>query len=65
MRKIKTFERRTESGTVRKAVVYYHADWQEWFVRFYLDDTYVRKCMYEADGYADAADRAEHFIYLE
>lgn len=64
MRKIAEFERRTNDGDLRKAVVYYHADWNEYFVRFYINYKYMRKYFYPADSKGDAVARAEWFVWM-
>jgi hypothetical protein len=65
MRKIKTFERRLPSDEVRKAIVYYHADWQEYFVRFYRDDKYQHNADYFASDREDAIGTADYFVNRE
>lgn len=47
----------------RQAFVYYHADWKEYFVRFYINGKVQPKMTYPADDRADALERAEWFVY--
>lgn len=62
MRKIAEFERRTATGETRKATVYYHADWQDYFVRFYLNHKHMPRLFYCADSKEDAKERADWFV---
>jgi hypothetical protein len=64
MRKIDEFERRTSQGDVRRATVYYHADWSDYFVRFYINGRHMRKMFYPADSREDAIARAEWFVLM-
>lgn len=66
MRKIAQFERRDEAtNIVYKAVAYYHADWQEFFVRFWINDVVQDKATYPASDRADAIATAEFFVLRE
>lgn len=78
MRKIKTLEekrwlvgpanaqgQRVSWPQVRKAIVYYHADWTEYWVRFFIDDQHLRKADYPADSKEDAIASADFFVNRE
>lgn len=62
MRKIAEFERRTPTGETRKATVYYHADWQDYFVRFYVDHKHQPLLFICAESREDAIERADYFV---
>lgn len=62
MRRIKTFARVRPGVPRRTAIVYYHADWGEYFVRFWIDGIVQRKAFYPADDEADAMETAEFFV---
>jgi hypothetical protein len=75
MRKVKTFERRWIENVVdkstthevtalrlRTAIVYYHADWEEYCVRFYIDGTHQTLADYMTDDKDDAISTADYFV---
>lgn len=64
MRLIKQLIRVTPSLDVRRAVVYYHADWKDFFVRFYLNGVVIHKATYPADSREDAISKADWFVNL-
>jgi hypothetical protein len=71
MRKVKTFERKSNrwddptpavERPYRTAIVYYHADWQEYCVRFYIDGTHQTLADYMTDDKDDAISTADYFV---
>lgn len=65
MRLITTFTRVCNEHHVRAAKVYFHADWEEYTVRFYINGVHQRKADYHADDKQDAIDTADYWTHKE
>lgn len=65
MRLIDVFTRVCNENHTREARVYYHADWQEYVVRFYINGKHQRKADYHADDKQDALDTADYWTNKE
>lgn len=65
MRKITEFERTTRKGEHRRAVVYYHVDWEEYFTRFYSNTNYVLCSTKPHHSLGEAVETADHWVNWE
>lgn len=65
MRLIKSFTREEALRPVRVANVYFHADWEEYTVRFYINGVHQRKADYHADDKQDAIETADFWTNRE
>lgn len=71
MRKVQTFTRvlpneaATPTIQSREAIVYFHAEWKEYCVRFYLNGVHQRLADYFTDDKEDAISSADYFVNRE